>query len=658
LQTKPGTARDRRAAPGEGLLKAQAGHRAGRHGPGSTRASRLLPIAGLVFLAAAFAGGLVWRAHRTASGVTSAEPQRAVDPQEALLRASVARAPADADAHQALGAFLAERGQAAEAIWELAAARELGRSDAVTALQLAGALRLAGLPAPALTLLEEERKSHQGDTSLGLALADTLMSVGRAPEAVALLASDAALADTPEGLLALGRARYGAGDAAGARTALLRCRALGERMVECDQFLGRMALADGNLNEARARLEVVARARPQDAGAQYDAGLACGPDREDALRFFAAALRLDPRHARAGYAMSRLLHEQQGHWMAAARAYGQALALEPNLTEAEQGLARVLAPLGMPAEVAYHQARYYRLKRRPDRAVPLYRRWGELRPERWESVLRVGECLTEMQRQVEAARAVEAGLKRFPTNVALHRQLAQLDLATVAPEEATRVTERWAQLDPASGEPEWMRGRIAQKARKNDEALRWFEAALHKHPDQPIFQLAMAQALAESPSPDRLQRAASLLAAAETADPGTPEYAYQHGVVLQALNDPEGARRAFLRVLANDPRRVELYNALVQCADRLGRPGVAAFFASLERSMRQQARAEQLAMRNLWARPADPSARWAVARALLDRGDLAGAADHLEVAATSPDLPEARAALQRVRALRALDGDR
>src|SRR5262249_28001703 len=150
-------------------------------------------------------------------------------------------------------------------------------------------------------------------------------------------------------------------------------------------------------------------------------------------------------------------------------------------------------------------------------------------------------------------------------------------------------------LDPTSGEPEWFRGRVASKGMRNDEALRWFEAALHKHPDQPIFQLAVAQALTDSPSPERLQRAASLLAADETSDRATPQYAYQHGVVWQAMNDPEAARHAFLRVLERDPRRVELYNALVQCANRLGRPGVGAFFADLERTMRRQSRAELVA---------------------------------------------------------------
>jgi hypothetical protein len=99
---------------------------------------------------------------------------------------------------------------------------------------------------------------------------------------------------------------------------------------------------------------------------------------------------------------------------------------------------------------------------------------------------------------------------------------------------------------------------------------------------------------------------------------------------------------------------VESYNSLVQSARRLGRPGAAAFFAGLERSVRRQAQSEQMAFRTLWVRPDDPAARWAVARALLDRGDLARAADHLEVAATPAGPAAARAALKRVRALLAL----
>jgi tetratricopeptide (TPR) repeat protein len=669
------------------------------------RRSRLLLTT--LFLGAALLGVLAWRARRIASPlpVPPAQVATATDEHETALRAAVSRAPNDGTAHQSLGAYLAEHGRPAEALWELAVARELDRAgatpqpspplergtpsagatdngsraagegsaalerhaaaappdpsrgaDATASVQIAGALQLAGLPGPALDLLRQARREHPGDASVTLALADALLGMAQAQEAVSLLIAAPTVADTPEGLLALGRARFAAGDMKGARAALLLCRERGARVADADQLLGQMALAAGSLNEARARLGAAASTRSTVADAQYEAGMAWLGEPREALRYFAAALRLDPRHARAGYEYSRLLREQRGQWGAAVRAYGQALALDPDLAEAELGLARVLAPLGMPAEVAYHRARYFRLKGRPELAVPLYRRWGELRPERWESVLRVAECQTEMQCHLDAVRVLEAGLKRFPTSVPLLRQLAQLDLLTYDPAEAARTADRWARLDSTSGEPEWFRGRIALKAHQPDEALRWAEAALRKNPNQPIFQLAVAQALAGSPTVDRLRRAESLLAAAEAADPRGREYAYQHGVVLQALNDPEGARRAFLRALELDPRRVEAYNSLVQSARRLGRPGAASFFADLERTARRQAQSEQSAFRTLWARPDDPAARWAVARALLDRGDLTRAADHLEVAATPAGPAEARAALKRVRALLALQG--
>ena len=90
----------------------------------------------------------------------------------------------------------------------------------------------------------------------------------------------------------------------------------------------------------------------------------------------------------------------------AADLYRQVLQINPSCVEAEEGMARVQARLKQPEDALYHQARGRQLKDRPDEALRLYRQWGKLRPERWESVLRVAECFLEMSRRRDAALCV------------------------------------------------------------------------------------------------------------------------------------------------------------------------------------------------------------------------------------------------------------
>src|SRR5205823_1027876 len=117
-----------------------------------------------------------------------------------------------------------------------------------------------------------------------------------------------------------------------------------------------------------------------------------------AVDYFKAATRADPHQARAGVELGKLLYEKRGQWEQAAAVYRQALSIDPHCVAAEEGLARARTALKQPGEVAYHQARIRELRSRPDEALPLYRRWGELRPERWDSVLRAAECSMDLQR--------------------------------------------------------------------------------------------------------------------------------------------------------------------------------------------------------------------------------------------------------------------
>jgi tetratricopeptide (TPR) repeat protein len=376
-------------------------------------------------------------------------------------------------------------------------------------------------------------------------------------------------------------------------------------------------------------------------------------DLAEALRHLAAALQRNPRHALAFCAVARLQHERRGDWRGATRAYGQALKLDRELPEASLGLARALAHLDMPAEVAYHQARALRLRGQPDAAIPRFRRWGELRPERWESPLRVAECQMEMGRDREAATTLEAALRRFPGQTSLYLLLGQLYLRTLAQNDAARIAGEWQARAPEDPWPYWLRGSVALSAGRVDEARSALETALAKRPGEPILQLALADALAREPTPERLQRARELLEAAEAADPQKPTYPSQLATVLLNLNEPDSALAAHLRALRLDPRSRSAYGSVSQLAQRMGHAAAASFFAELGRSLRREGAALRLATSRLWDAPTNPERRLEVARLLLARGDLEHAADHLAVAARSGHA-EARSLLQRVQRLRAV----
>jgi len=597
------------------------------------------------------------------------------------LRAAVARAPEDAKARRALGEYLAGSGRPAGGVWELVVARDLAGSSPSDVVALAGALRLSGQLETARDLLAESLTRHPDDLPLMLTLGDALLRGGSVREVLRRLDVAQGARSTPEGLRLLARARYAEGDAAGARAALLAARdgypgaervggggpfPLPAQQAACDRLLGRMALDEGRQNEARARLGAAAAVAEEDAEIQYDLGRAwaMGQDVESEARArqaFLKALRLDPRHARAAAALTRIVHERRGRWREAAAAYGKALGMDPRLVEAEEGLARVMDRLKMPGEAAYHRARAARLRSRPELAVTLYREWGRLRPERWEAPLRVAQCLQEMRRTPAAIQVLKAAVERFPESAPLHLQLAQLYLITLAPAEAERIVPRWERIDPASGETEWLRGRIAARAGARPDAVRWYEAALKKNARQPAFALSLAETLIEEPSPENLQRARRLLESAESLDPSAGAIPYQLGAVLAAMGETEAALAAYLRSLDRDPDRVEAYGALVPLAQRLGRRRAAAFYARLARTARRQRDERETARRRLWERTAEsidrpsPAARQALARALLRRGDLRGALDHLTAAASSPQGSAlVRADLRRVRAVLAL----
>jgi tetratricopeptide (TPR) repeat protein len=633
--------------PSRSTATARTPQPAGKPTPRSPRA-RLWTVA--IAILVLIAAGLTWQLRRRAAPLPAPAAPSAADPQEARLQQAVHSRPRDPQAREALAAYYQESGQPFAALGELAVLRDLGTHEAGLSPRMAQALRAAGLPDAALRLLSE---SGSAERSSRLAAARLHLETAEPEAALSLLRRDPTAAASPDGRLLLAQASLAAEDLPAARAALHQFRqqfsgATAEQRV----VLGRLALAAGDRAQAQEWLSEAARDNPADEPAQYYAGMAfVDSNPEKAVEYFKAATQADPRQVRAGLVLARLLYEKSGQWERAADVYRQALKIEPQSRDAEAGLARALVAVKQTDQALYHQARVRELEDRPDQALPLYRRWGERNPERWDSVLRAAECWMDQQRYVEAAQEVRRGLQRFPDHPELFGHLAQLYLRTGDRPEAARLYEQWARVDTDTGRPEWVRGQLAAQALKGDEAVRWFEAAIRKNPQMGVYHTDLAKELARQPTPERLQHARDALERAAALIPGSDQVHAQLGQVLQALGDPEGARRAFLRALDREPVRLDAYRGLMAVTRQLGHPRAAAFFARLERQVRDWERDETSARRKVAARSTDATARLDLARLLLRHGRLPEAGRHLAVAAGQPGGAPARPLLRRVQRL-------
>lgn len=629
--------------------------------------SRMLParrrvIIGIILLLLAAVAGPGWHLHRRALAPPSAagSPAGASDEREAALLRNVQAHPSQSRPRRELAKYYLDQRRPFEALWELALARELGAVDVAFTLQTAEALKRAGLPEAALRVLSAAHSDLHGQPSLDQALARIDLEVADAQTAAQVIQSSPALRTSPDGVLLLAQADLARGDLPAARDDWKRGRQAIKKEQPSKQAawslaLGRLALALGDRPAAREVLTAVARQNPGDEEAQYYAGLAfesgAAADTAAALEHLKQATRDDPHRARAGVELGRLMFEKSGQWERAAEVYRQALSMDGRCLPAEEGLVRVRAALKQPGEVAYHQARVFELRDRPEEALQRYRRWGELRPERWDSILRAAECCMDMGRYLDAAREVQRGLQRYPGNPELFGHLAQIYLRTDSRPEAAHLCDRWAAVDPTSGRPEWVRGQLAEKALREDEAIRWFQAAVRKNPQFGTFHAALGAALARQSTPERLRQARVELERATALDPGMALFHYQLGLVLQQQGELEGARVEFLRALDRDSGRLDAYAGLMAAARQVRRPGIAAFFAGLEREVRDRHRIEEAARRDLSSRPRDARAHLTLAESLLQRGDLAEARNHLEIAAEQPDGAAARPLLGQVERL-------
>jgi cytochrome c-type biogenesis protein CcmH/NrfG len=242
--------------------------------------------------------------------------------------------------------------------------------------------------------------------------------------------------------------------------------------------------------------------------------------------------------------------------------------------------------------------------------------------------------------------------ERFPDHPETREQLAALLILANDRKGAAELCQAWLKEEPGAAVPLRMLGRIAANDLRFEDAIRCYEQAIAREPENADFLIAYGEALLDAPGRERPLRALELLTRAASLAPEDARARYHLGVALMRAGRPEEARRQLLRTLDLDPHRGPTYSTIVQLARRLRAPGPADLFAGLVRRVEDRLREELALWRRTWDHSQDPDGYLALARFLVRTAAPRKAEAQLEEALRlRPDWPEARAELLRVRRL-------
>jgi tetratricopeptide (TPR) repeat protein len=541
-----------------------------------------------------------------------------------------------------------------EAAWELGAAKQLQPNDAPTTVQLAVALASGQLYDAAIGQLEG-LAAAQPPTRVGRIQLATLYLARLQPEkALPLLRSAPGIEQWPEGQLALGQTYEAMGEVGPAAAAFERAARLAPGSAEAAYRLADLRLRRGDLKGAGAALEAgLERIGPQvrllTLMGEVDSRRG---DLAAAERHLRAAVEAEPSSVPALVALGRLYHRRH-QLKEALAAYRAALERAPADAEANEGLADLLQAAGRPVEAHSLRARAFRSRGLPHRALREYEALAVHPDHQVSAALEMGLVLIQMQQKARAVHVTEKALAAHPREAALYERLVISLLLAPDPARAKQRCEEWQRLEPNSLRPVWVMGKIAADEGDLGHAIPLLERAAAGEPESMDFAVTLAEALLRQGSRSQIQRARELLERA-AADPSAE--AKTHFSLAQAylrLDQPDAARRAFLRCLDRDPNISEAYVSLVRLGRQLGQPEQVRLWGPIVRSVEERLRVEMLRSRRIWEHPEDPAGHRDMALFYLQTAELRKSENQLEEALRlRPGWPAARHLLSRVRRAR------
>jgi tetratricopeptide (TPR) repeat protein len=576
------------------------------------------------------------------------------DLTETRLRRAVEARPNDAPSRLELGKYYEGHARPFEALWEYAEANHLAPADAELPLRLSAALRAGELPDQAALQLIPAVRTRPNDLQLRQALAELYLSMGEAQRSRALLEPQReSFRQDVDALVTLGRMRQASGDDTAAIAAFRQAIGLRNDADEAWYRLGRLYLRQGQSAAARdAFCHALAAARsraeyPLYVGVAYLQQDAPG-DSERALLFLKQALALRsndaPAHLQSGLALERMKRPKEGLTQ-----FSLAILSNPNDPEPNRALARGLTAVGNLQDAHRYMGRYYDLKDRPADAAREYRAMAEAAPKSVQPALLEGQVYVRTQQNARAVAVTEEALRRHPDEILLLERLAVLKITRGDQRAARQLLERWRQLKPKAASPLWLLGRCDLGDLKYAEGVAWLEKAVARQPNNPHFLGFLGAGLLRLKTPESRERAAEVLGKAAALAPNEAQYLDLYGQALQQLGQAELARQQYLRALDADPAQIATYTPLSQLAWRLQRPGPAALWPPLIRSVQQRLSEERLLWTHVWDHPDDAGGRLKLARFFCRTANLTRARDQLEqVLAQRPDWPEARQLMSTV----------
>jgi cytochrome c-type biogenesis protein CcmH/NrfG len=467
-------------------------------------------------------------------------------------------------------------------------------------------------------------------------------------------AGPTAVWEDAEAVLVLGRTLQACGDTAGAFSAFQRARSLQGQSAEAWYRLGRLYLELGRVEEARdGMFHALAadRSRPEYplyAALTYLQQPGSG-DLDRAIQFFTDAIAIRPNYAPAHYQYGRAL-ERAGKRQEAVAEYEQAVMADLNDAEPNEALGRCLTAVGNRLDGHRYLGRSYDLADRPVQAVREFQAMAALAPKSVQPALLEGQIYIRQQQGERAVAITEAALKRHPDDAQLLERLAVLKINRGDRVYARRLLSHWLQVDPQSSRALWLLGRTAFGDMDYAGGVAWEEKALKQRPNNPHYLAFLGAGYLKLATPGSPDRAAAALAQAVALLPDNAEYRELYAQSLQRLGRDGEARRHYLQALDADPFRISCFAPAAQLAWRLNRPGAAAFFAPVIRSVQQRLSEENVLWRRVWDHPEDAAAHWQLAQLLCRTADLTRARHQLEQSLElRPDLKEARHLLATVR---------
>lgn len=257
-------------------------------------------------------------------------------------------------------------------------------------------------------------------------------------------------------------------------------------------------LQSGQIDEAMRLLATILQAEPKNADALALTGLAHAHrgDNQEAARFMARSLALNPRHPATQFNYGNVLRKLE-RWAAAESAYARVLELKPDHTEARRARAHVLAEMKRDAEalaeldrIATDNVQTLTLRaklrlnaKRSAEAIADYDRIVARDPANWEAWNNRGIALEELERYDDALASYDRAdaLQPGDDNMLHNRGAALISLLRYR--EALPLFERLIASDPDRADNWSCHGVALANVMRHEEGLASFEKGLALDPN-------------------------------------------------------------------------------------------------------------------------------------------------------------------------------